>query len=1112
MSATDRPMPSDARPHRPPRRWPVRLAIGLAGLLALYALAGFLLVPWLAQRQLPPRVGERLGLELTLGTLRFNPFTLRAEAHDIALVWPDGEPLLTATRAAADLDWVGLFTRRWTLAALELDAPKLELLRETDGSFALPQPAEPASTEPPEEAGSRPPPALRLRQLAVRDGTVSVRSRDGSAEPVTLEGIALEASDLANSADETPGSYHLSARLPGSGTLKLAGRLAGGARSSEGSAAIADAELAGWWPLLARDWALAPPQGRLSASGDFRAAAGPEGFDLLVEQLALAAEGLHVARPGSDAPMLALRRAASEGGRFALRQRQLTLPGLHLAEGELSLQVDAQGRLDWATLRREREPTPEGEGGPWQIELPEARVEALALHYLEQGNERRRLDAGRSDATGTLRISTGESGVRLENLHATLQAPRFSGADATPLALERIDIQEGSLDTARRALGAGTLTLSGSRADVSIAPDDTLELPGGLLPRAADEGRTADAPADEADEPWSYAIRQLNADDIDFGLHDRRAATPLQLRGRLGLQLSNVASGSEMPLGVDARLDIAGGGRLRLQGEAAQDAGTLQGRLLLDAVDLSPARALVEYHTTLRLADGRIGGELEVHYARDGKPQLQTEGKARLDDIRFDVADSGEPLFSARSVTAQGALQLAPGRLALSSVVLDRPVAQLRVDRDRKLNLAEILRERREEGAGAREARQQDESERFALRIERIELREATIDFSDQSLILPFSTQVTRLNGTLNGVDNADRAEAVIDARGAIEPHGEARVEGRLRPFATDELTDVTVSFDNVEMSSLSPYTATFAGRKIARGRLWLSVDYRVFDQRLDGRNTVTLEEFELGERVDAPGAMDLPLELALALLRDPEGRVHLEVPVRGNVGDAHFAYGALVRDAVGNVLRRMVTAPFRLLASLVGGGAEDDSLQAIGFEAGSDRIAAPQQEKLQRLADAVKQRPQLRLQLRGTYHAGADDEALRLQALRREIAGSAGATLGPDPLGQLDFGNSAIRRAVATEYEALTGPNALAEFRSQFGRGPEAGNETALHRAMFERLLQNQPLAEGELDKLAERRGEVVRDFLAGQGVDAARLENQPAGQATSDKGAGVELTAQTR
>ena len=177
--------------------------------------------------------------------------------------------------------------------------------------------------------------------------------------------------------------------------------------------------------------------------------------------------------------------------------------------------------------------------------------------------------------------------------------------------------------------------------------------------------------------------------------------------------------------------------------------------------------------------------------------------------------------------------------------------------------------------------------------------------------------------------------------------------------------------------------------------------------------------------------------------------------------------------------------------------------LYANAFDAGSERLSPVEQEKLQQLAGALAQRPQLKLRIRGTYLAADDGAALRLQATRREVATAAGQSPGSGPVNQLDFGDSAIRGAVASRFEATAGAQALAAFRDEFARSPQAGNETALHRELFNRLLQHQGVADEALQVLAEHRGKAVHDYLAAHGVAGERLETKPAGAAEGRKAA---------
>ena len=204
---------------------------------------------------------------------------------------------------------------------------------------------------------------------------------------------------------------------------------------------------------------------------------------------------------------------------------------------------------------------------------------------------------------------------------------------------------------------------------------------------------------------------------------------------------------------------------------------------------------------------------------------------------------------------------------------------------------------------------------------------------------------------------------------GRVDEYGLARVNGSLRPFQPTSFLDLNVVFRNVEMPPLSAYSATFAGRRIASGRLALDLQYKINDRVLAGDNRVVLEKFTLGERVESPGALSLPLDLAVALLTDSDGKIDIAVPVRGNVDDPKFSYGQVIWQAITNLLTRIVTAPFRALGALFGGGAEQ--LEDIAFDPGRAALLPPEREKLKHLAEGLSKRPQLRRGGRGTVRAG---------------------------------------------------------------------------------------------------------------------------------------------
>jgi hypothetical protein len=60
-----------------------------------------------------------------------------------------------------------------------------------------------------------------------------------------------------------------------------------------------------------------------------------------------------------------------------------------------------------------------------------------------------------------------------------------------------------------------------------------------------------------------------------------------------------------------------------------------------------------------------------------------------------------------------------------------------------------------------------------------------------------------------------------------------------------------------------------FSGDKIEKGKMSLDLRYQVKDKQLTASNDLIIDQFELGEKVDNPDAVKLPLRLAAVLLKD---------------------------------------------------------------------------------------------------------------------------------------------------------------------------------------------------------------------------------------------------
>ena len=408
------------------------------------------------------------------------------------------------------------------------------------------------------------------------------------------------------------------------------------------------------------------------------------------------------------------------------------------------------------------------------------------------------------------------------------------------------------------------------------------------------------------------------------------------------------------------------------------------------------------------------------------------------------------------------------------------------------------------------------------MRIRRLRIQNANLDFTDLSLRPQFSAKIYALNGVITGLSSKRDARSQIELDGRVDEFGLARIRGELNPFAPRNNTDINVVFKNVDMVSASPYSMKFAGYKVKEGKISLDLQYKVRNGQLEGANKIVIDKLTLGERVDSPDALKLPLELAIAILKDSDGRIDLDLPVSGNMNDPQFSYGAIIWKAVGSVLTKIVTAPFRALGSLF--GISGEKLEAIEFDPGSDRLLPPEREKLKQVAQLLSKRPQLKLSVPGQYSEAADGAALRARAVRMEIAKRAGIKLeaGEEP-GPLDLRARAVRGALrdlyaerfgaaeldkqkkAAEAAAVTpaGAPPAAGLKAETAKEklpiwrrvgkliqgePQVADASAFYRKLQERLDQNQPLAPDALIQLGAQRASAIVAALKGAGVDPAR------------------------
>ncbi|MBL8488155.1 MAG: DUF748 domain-containing protein [Rhodocyclaceae bacterium] len=1128
-----------------PSRWKKPVLV-VGGLLLAWLVFAALALPSIIRSQAERFVAEKTGHRLAIAELAFNPLTLTLRIGGLRLAQPDDQELLGFRELVVDLNAAGLFRRTVALESVRLAEPRATVVLLPEGR--LNWSAFLDALKPKEEKPDEPLPRFDIDLLSVTGGHVAFADRTVSpAFETRIEPLDLELADLSSLPDDR-GRHRLAATTAFGARVEWQGQASLNPIAASGELAVTQVALARLAPYFQRHLRIAAPEGIARLSLAYQAAYARGVTRLTIERLAAGIDGLALKGEQATAPAVALDRIEMKDGRFDLAGRTLAIGEITLGGGRLDLRRRADGRLDlqdWlkpSTPAQPEKPAAAAGGAPWKLELARFALDGLALHLADESFAAPlAVDLDKLAVSFAARAEVGEGApaAAAEKLALTADGLRLAGGKLPLFALGRLAVEGAGIDLAARRVVAERIALERGRVAAARDRQGNIALLEALRPAAAASARGAGAkPPAAAASPWHFKVARFDADGFEAAFRDETVSPAAELALKdIGFHAEGISDDLKAAVPVKAALSVAGGGRLEAEGRAVPADAAADLAVRLADLSLKPMQPYLGAATALEIAGGRLSAQGRASYGPRG---YAYKGGLALKELQVVDAASRET-FVAWNSLATGTLSVSPAAIDIAELALDGLDTKLLIAKDKSVNVQRALRrpapptpppaaEAPPAAGAAAPAPTPPTADANAnptdpggpvLNIDRLRISNGEMDFADESLAFPFATRIHGLQGAIVGISSRPGAPGQVELDGQVDDYGLARVVGQLDFFRPTEFMDLKVVFRNVEMTRMTPYTATFAGRKIASGKLSLDLEYRIKKRQLQGENQVVMDQLTLGERVEVPGARDLPLDLAIAVLQDSDGRIDLGLPVSGSLDDPQFSYGQIVWKAIVNVVTKIVTAPFRALGALFGGS---EKFENIAFEAGEPKLTPPEREKLVRLAGALNKRPGLAITVHGV-HAETDRVALQDRQLRRTIAAKIGQPVeGDADPGPISTRQPKVQAALEDVFADRFGGGELAALKEGFRKanpgqleesttGKMVSRLTGLfrekrtleeaevssmkgadfHGLLYDRLRQKEAVGEDRLLALARARGEATVAAMKAAGAPADRLGVAP-------------------
>jgi hypothetical protein len=542
---------------------------------------------------------------------------------------------------------------------------------------------------------------------------------------------------------------------------------------------------------------------------------------------------------------------------------------------------------------------------------------------------------------------------------------------------------------------------------------------------------------------------------------------------------------------VLAKLGLDHGGALDVESTIALDPLVVEAKVDAKHIDLVPLRPYVQQFQTVKVKSALASAKGRVQLRGSG-PNLRVAyaGSAELSKVASLDKVSNEDLLNWDSVRADGIAfswgQNEPVNVAVGDVAVNKLYARVVVTPEGKINLQQLKLATPDDPAPTPQAK--EDLKPRNVRIDRVAFVDSRLNFTDHYIKPNYTADVGELNGTVTKLSSDPAARGVVDLKGSYDKSSPVIIAGTINPLSGELFLDIGAKGKDIELPSLSAYSLRYAGYPIKTGKLTLDVKYHVEDGKLDGRNNILLDQLTFGDKVEGPEATKLPVLFAVNLLKDANGKINLELPIKGSLEDPEFDMGALIGQVVSNLLKKALTSPFQLLAAAFGGdsgaggkASTGEDLAYVAFEPGAVEASEAERAKLDRVTKALLARPGVKIEMAPHVDAEKDTMALKRAALH--------ARLGEGDYPKLV--KAAYEKQIAAETAAK--PDANKEKADKEKPAPPTLEQ------MEARLMEKTPLGDDALKGLAARRAEWVKGYLTAQG----RLPAERVLAASTDGGA---------
>ncbi|WMB71532.1 DUF748 domain-containing protein [Shewanella oncorhynchi] len=1079
----------------------LRVIIYLTAVYLSYVCTLGLILPYAITTLAPEKLSTLLGRPVTLGDIRINPFNFKVEIDQLTIKEKDDKPFAGIAQVQFEIHfWRSVFNRAAVIENIHIQAPFAHIIRvEKKGKAGfnfddilqtLNENSSTSTETAPTEASS--PVRVLLSQFVLDAGQFNFDDKITHAQ-VNYPNINLKLSYLdteylmaASSASITPAikvnkvdnttpnaqstsdspivpikhnHYAIQLSDDHAGEISLQGQFQLFPLKVAGDIQVAKLKLTPLWRFIDDQFNPVLTDGELSIKTQYQVDLAESGeLQVTSNKGQLIVEKLNF--NDQDRSVVKLPIFALDGISANLKQQKVHINKLH-SDGLTMSAILNQDGLDLVGLFM-----------PKSLSASTTTTQPVA----------KPIDAKPADAQSLERVQV-----------AQVEEKRQIAETATDAS----DSADKATESELAATNENDKTEQKTEATANVTTDATNEATAEVASEADPLQPIKQTPVTTSTDTWFVQLDALNIENYDLNLSEQKlTATPQQWRVYpLNFSTKVITSTLTAPIEYELQLSLNDQGTLSSQGQVDVTGETIDANIQLDKLTLTQFQPYLAPYVNIQLKSGLLSSAGKL--TADAKGKAIYGGSVELDDLAIHDKLRNAPLVKWQKMNInQLDFDQQKNQIKIDHLAFNQPYAKVVIAKDRTTNISDLIVEapaanskttKNTTTASAKQTELQTASKttpELSLDIQKISFSQGSAYFADNSLTPNFASGIELLEGNITHLSSTPGTKASVDIKGKIDKYAPVTLKGDINPLLDMPYLDLDLVFKSVELTSVNPYSGTYAGYYIDKGQLSLSLNYQLDKNKLKGSNHLVIDQLKLGKPSDSDLATSLPITLAIALLQDRNGVIDLGMEVSGDLDSPSFSVGSIIMTAITNVITKAVTAPFTFLAGLIG---SDETLDKISFAEGKFSLSEDEQKSLDKLASALLDRPMLKLSVEGEVDAINDSQAIAERIMKRKLAKLANIEFSalPDDLSPSQFptqGPLADALVKLYEQEVKADPAQIKDTVIAEAKDTQLSDDeitTRWHIALYNLSVKAQNVNDGMLGNLAQERAKAVKAYL---------------------------------